>query len=378
MVPTKVAPVFNTQADFRGQNDTYYAMLTAPGVHFSARTMVTDFLLPTVQLVHGTFFTDAVWVVRGLSKRLYAIVSSASKIGFDVLDAHQPTTVVAQRNGVWQAWKEDGILAYYKHQTIYVRANGWEARTALLLPHTDDPPPLIHKTHMAGWPSPLYSEPLCPRPEHTIDYRPHSPLCPHPTWPYICSRSLCAHRWMPSGRLAPTPACAVHTHLRAAFLPRSVCPLSLTPQVNATREPIYMIIRGPSSWRFDLAMRKLDGTRFAKEFGNSSASCFPHGLIGQSYDGDNMAVSGKTDDYTHRVEVTTTAMAEGAIEGSATDYALSTPFDTGFKYSRFAKIGSDECAPRDVSKLKGLTTKGTTEATSSTKEDDTGVPVKQE
>eukprot|EP00964_Phaeocystis_antarctica_P042230 scaffold24187_cov66-Phaeocystis_antarctica.AAC.2 len=59
-------------------------------------------------------------------------------------------------------------------------------------------------------------------------------------------------------------------------------------------------------------MRKLDGTTFAKEFGNSSASCFPHGLIGQSYDGDNMAVSGKTDDYTDRVEVTTTAMAEDA------------------------------------------------------------------
>ena len=161
------------------------------------------------------------------------------------------------------------------------------------------------------------------------------------------------------------------------FLYPAPCPLSLT-QVNATREPIYNMIRGPSSWRFDLAMRKLDGTRFAKEFGNSSASCFPHGIIGQSYDGDNMAVSGKTVDYTNRVEVTTTAMAEGAIEGSAADYALSTPFETSFTYSRFAKIGSDECAPRDVSKLKGFTTKGSTEATPSSKEDDTAIPVKQE
>ena len=109
-------------------------MLSAPGMHFGARTMVTDFRLPTVQLVHGTFFTDAVWVVRGLSKRLYAIVSSASKIGFDVLDANQPTTVVAQRKGVWQTWNEDGILAFYKQQTIYVRANGWEARAAPAAP----------------------------------------------------------------------------------------------------------------------------------------------------------------------------------------------------------------------------------------------------
>ena len=146
--PKSPAPVFNTQADFRGQNDTYFVMLSAPGMHFGARTMVTDFRLPTVQLVHGTFFTDAVWVVRGLSKRLYAIVSSASKIGFDVLDANQPTTVVAQRKGVWQSWKEDGILAFYKQQTIYVRANGWEARAAPAAP--------------CRWPSPLHRTPMPP------------------------------------------------------------------------------------------------------------------------------------------------------------------------------------------------------------------------
>ena len=193
--------------------------------------------------------------------------------------------------------------------------------------------------------------------------------------------------WLIASRLA---SCPLHTafpltHNRNAQLPAADAhfppPLHATrfhTQVNATREPIYNLVHGASHWRFDIAMRKLDGTIFAKEFGDSSASCFPHGIIGQSYDGDNMAVSGKTDDYTNRVEVTTTAMAEGAIEGSATDYALSTPFETGFKYSRFAKIGSDECAPRDVSKLKGFTTKGSTEATPSSKEDDTAIPVKQE
>ena len=62
-------------------------------------------------------------------------------------------------------------------------------------------------------------------------------------------------------------------------------------------------------------------------------------------------MSGKTDDYKNRQEVTTTAMAEGAIEGSANEYTLFGPFDTGFKYSRFARMPSDECAPRDVSKL---------------------------
>ena len=176
-------------------------------------------------------------------------------------------------------------------------------------------------------------------------------------------------------RNAQLPAAGVHfpTPLHAA---------RFHTQVNATREPIYNLVHGASHWRFDIAMRKLDGTIFAKEFGDSSASCFPHGIIGQSYDGDNMAVSGKTDDYTNPVEVTTTAMAEGAIEGSAADYALSGAFDTGFKYSRFARMRRDECAPRDVSKLTGFKglAKGNTEAISTSEEDDTNAaaPVKQE
>ena len=161
MVPANSpTPFFDMQADFRGRNDTFYALLSAPGMHFGARTTDTDFRLPTVQLVHGTFITDAVWVIRGLSKRRYAIISSASKIGFDVLDANQSTTtVVAQRKGVWQSWKEDGILAFYKHQTLFVRANGWEARVAPALhTSTDDPP-----THNPPAPAPEHPRTIDPR-----------------------------------------------------------------------------------------------------------------------------------------------------------------------------------------------------------------------
>ena len=129
-------------------------------------------------------------------------------------------------------------------------------------------------------------------------------------------------------------------------------------------------------------MRPLDGTVFTKEFGASSASCFPHGIIGQSWDGDNIAVSGKVDDYKDRVEVTTTAMAEGAIEGSANNYAQSNAFDVDFKYSRFAKVSGDICAPRDVSKLNGLKglAKGNSVAASTSEEEGAKAtePVKQE
>ena len=115
-------------------------------------------------------------------------VSSASKIGFDVFDANQPTTtVVAQRKGVWQTWKEDGILAFYKHQTFFVRANGWEARVApappLALPNT---PPLYPRLS-------------------TPDYQP-APLVA----PRLAIAALCAH-WPSRAQPQCTPSCSYCT-----------------------------------------------------------------------------------------------------------------------------------------------------------------------
>lgn len=73
----------------------------------------------------------------------------------------------------------------------------------------------------------------------------------------------------------------------------------------------------------------------------------PHGLIGQSYDGDNAPIDGNLDSYQGK-EVTTSAMAEGAIEGSAEDYELRHKFATRFKYSRFDALVAKH---RDISKL---------------------------
>jgi len=75
----------------------------------------------------------------------------------------------------------------------------------------------------------------------------------------------------------------------------------------------------------------------------------PHGILGQAYDQDNLAVDGKIDEE-KTGESTTTAQAEGAIEGSWEDYIVSSKFSTDFKYSRF---GLAKAAPRDVSKLTG-------------------------
>jgi hypothetical protein len=79
----------------------------------------------------------------------------------------------------------------------------------------------------------------------------------------------------------------------------------------------------------------------------------PHGLIGQAWDRDDKMIMGALDDYTTpRRVVETSAMAEGAIEGSAADYEINplNPFSTNFKYSRF---GLKRAAPRDVASLSG-------------------------
>jgi hypothetical protein len=75
----------------------------------------------------------------------------------------------------------------------------------------------------------------------------------------------------------------------------------------------------------------------------------PHGLIGQSYDGDGQAVNGKMDDYSE-AEVITEAMAEGAIEGVASEYKMAEKWATAFKYARFDATAAKH---RDVTQLSG-------------------------
>jgi hypothetical protein len=93
-------------------------------------------------------------------------------------------------------------------------------------------------------------------------------------------------------------------------------------------------------------------------FDADHAKVAPHGLIGQSWDGDDVAVHGKTDDYS-RKEVTTMAMGEGSIEGVAEQYEMASGFATDFAFSRF---GSTSASPRNVSALSGIKVKRSTSA----------------
>ena len=233
-------------------NNTYFSLLSAPGIQFAAKTMDTSFLLPRPQLVHGSFFTDVAFRFRGTSGKEYGVTSSASNVSFSVFDAVKNTrikTIV----GIWKQWWQDGVRVLYKQNTMHVRANGWE--------------------------------------------------------------------------------------------------------VNATRHPVYNWVAGPAHWRYDFTIRYLDGTFFEQQHGRRSSTCYPHGVIGQSWDGDALGVNGRMDDYKYKNNnpvVVTTANAEGAIEGEASHYALRSEFDVdSFRYGRYRKNSTSVCAPRNIASLSG-------------------------
>jgi hypothetical protein len=96
-------------------------------------------------------------------------------------------------------------------------------------------------------------------------------------------------------------------------------------ELSITARRIWNRVDGPEH-RLDLSMKPT--------VAEQELSAWPHGIIGQSYDGDRKAISGKQDNYSEAV-VVTEAMAEGAIEGVASEYQVASPFEIAFKYSRF-------------------------------------------
>ena len=112
--------------------------------------------------------------------------------------------------------------------------------------------------------------------------------------------------------------------------------------IRATPMPVYNKLSGPSN-RIDI--------RIVPRIPEKEINVSPHGLIGQSFDGDNIAVFGKQDNYPKNGYFKTSAMAEGAIEGVPNDYKMSNIYSITFKFSRFNAVNS---SPRNVSQLSGM------------------------
>mmetsp|Transcript_66131 Transcript_66131/g.174579 ORF Transcript_66131/g.174579 Transcript_66131/m.174579 type:complete len:150 (-) Transcript_66131:188-637(-) len=130
--------------------------------------------------------------------------------------------------------------------------------------------------------------------------------------------------------------------------------LTLTTQTWRSRATVT---KGPPHWgllRMDVSVQPLYNT--------VAHAVAPHGLLGQTYDGDGLPVHGQRDRYdrlddglptrarTHAGgTVTTRARGEGAIEGSSEMYRVSRPFDTAFVFSRF---GLQSATSRNVTALQ--------------------------
>ncbi len=135
---------------------------------------------------------------------------------------------------------------------------------------------------------------------------------------------------------------------------RSVCVRSRGWEVNATRTLFLAPLdKSPRGW-LEVSIRPLDAfPRLARRYGRSTLGhVSPHGLLGQSYDGDGHAVDGALDHFANNISIgIARAQAQGALEGGEKDYEVAHPFATGFAYSRFAARRAR--APRDVQGLAG-------------------------
>ena len=96
-----------------------------------------------------------------------------------------------------------------------------------------------------------------------------------------------------------------------------------------TGQPTYNIVSGPAH-RIDLTVSPIVPVQ--------KLGVRPHGLIGQSFDGSGVPRFGRVDAYPQLNipgNFRTTAMAEGAIEGIASDYEVKEPYATSFRFSVF-------------------------------------------
>lgn len=122
-------------ADFRGEDGAWYTLVSAPGVHMAARTRDSTFMLPQPMLVHGSFFTEVAFVIRGASGRGYGVHSDAHSVAYAVYDLGEngkdfkKPLLIARRVGVWTNLYIEDIGIYYKQATLVLRGNGWEANS---------------------------------------------------------------------------------------------------------------------------------------------------------------------------------------------------------------------------------------------------------
>lgn len=127
--------------------------------------------------------------------------------------------------------------------------------------------------------------------------------------------------------------------------------------VNITSKPIYGLVQPVLNATHTHGHWAIDQRRFDIAMEGAFPQPDAHGIVGQSYQ-DSVKRMGKLDTYGYRQirngdfstvhgkfnsdgilpTMTTSAQAEGAIEGVYTDYKLSDMLSTDFKYSQYHKF----------------------------------------
>jgi len=107
-------------------------------------------------------------------------------------------------------------------------------------------------------------------------------------------------------------------------------------EVNVTCRTLYKPISGTNRMTQDITIRTLDDDpMLLAKYGKANVHLVsPHGIIGQSFTPGMVLKDGRLDNYTNVAEVTTSAQAEGAIEGVYTDYEVKA-WSPHYIFSRF-------------------------------------------
>lgn len=108
----------------------------------------------------------------------------------------------------------------------------------------------------------------------------------------------------------------------------SLSSLPLPPSLPLSHSPPPLrrcLIKGPEH-RLDISF---------SASGDAPTRDHPHGIIGQSFATPGRVRNGKTDHYPFHGYYVTSAQAEGAIEGTASQYEVVSPYATPFTFSRF-------------------------------------------
>jgi hypothetical protein len=127
--------------------------------------------------------------------------------------------------------------------------------------------------------------------------------------------------------------------------------------VEVTSRPIYGLVPPLANETHVHGHWAVDQRRFDVTINGAFPQPDAHGIVGQSYQ-DDAVRNGKLDDYDiesadksaqvnsdgYLPSMTTSAQAEGAIDGLFTDYVLQRPASTAFAYSRFDRTAK---SPRD-------------------------------